>query len=184
MRDFPTSKVYHLIEQGPVVLVATADKKKKANVMTMSWHMMMEFEPPLIGCILSNRNYSFSALKATKECVIAIPSVNIINKVIDAGNCSGKDVDKFKAFGLTPRAGKKVKAPLIAECFANLECRVVNTALVNKYNLFILKVVKAWHDPKQKQRKIIHHTDSDVIFAAGGRTLNLKKRMVKWLNTQ
>jgi flavin reductase (DIM6/NTAB) family NADH-FMN oxidoreductase RutF len=179
MKEFPLSKVYHLIEQGPVVLVTTAHKKK-ANVMTMSWHMPMEFEPPLIACILSNCNYSFSALRATKECVIAIPSVNIINKVIDAGNCSGKDVDKFKAFGLTPLAAKKVKAPLIAECFANLECRVVDTALVNKYNLFVLKVVKAWHDPRRKERKMIHHTDSTVIFATDGRTLNLRKRMVKW----
>jgi len=183
MRDFPLSKVYHLIEAGPVVMVTTA-KKKKANVMTLSWHMMMEFEPPLIGCILSNRNYSFSSLKTTKECVIAIPSVNIINKVIDVGNCSGQNVDKFKTFALTPLPAKKVKAPLIAECFANLECRVVDNILVNKYNLFILKVVKAWHDPRRKERRVIHHdTNSDVIFAISGRTLNLKKRMVKWLNT-
>ncbi|MGB2630266.1 MAG: flavin reductase family protein [Candidatus Omnitrophota bacterium] len=179
MKEFPLSKVYHLIEPGPVVLVTTANKKK-ANIMTMSWHMMMEFEPPLIGCVLSNRNYSFSALKATKECVIAIPSVNIINKVVDVGNCSGQDVDKFKTIGLTPLPAKKVKAPLIAECFANLECRVVDTALVNKYNLFILKVVKAWWDPRRKERKMIHHTNSDGIFAIDGRTLNLKKRMVKW----
>jgi len=73
--------------------------------MTMSWHMMMEFEPPLIACIVSNRDHSFVALRATKECAIAIPAVELANKVVAIGNCSGRDVDKFEAFHLTPASG-------------------------------------------------------------------------------
>ncbi|MGB2651180.1 MAG: flavin reductase family protein, partial [Candidatus Omnitrophota bacterium] len=148
-KEFPLSKVFQLIEPGPVVLVTTVSKKK-TNIMTMSWHMMMEFEPPLIGCIISECNHSFAALSATKECVIAIPTVDIATKVVDVGNCSGRDMDKFKTLGFTSIPAENVKAPLIAECLANLECRVANTTLVNKYNLFVLKVVKAWHDPKCK----------------------------------
>jgi len=67
------SKVYQLIEPGPVVLLTTASKGR-ANVMTMSWHMMVEFEPPLIACVVSGNDYSFAALRANGECVIAIPS--------------------------------------------------------------------------------------------------------------
>jgi flavin reductase (DIM6/NTAB) family NADH-FMN oxidoreductase RutF len=81
--------------------------------------------------------------------VIAIPAIDLISKVVDIGNCSGDDVDKFAAFGLTPRPAKRVKAPLVAECFANIECKVVDTSLVNKYNMFILEGVKAWSDPKR-----------------------------------
>src|SRR3989338_1338007 len=69
-RSFPLSKVYGLLEPGPVVLLSTAHKGK-ANVMTMSWHTMMEFEPPLVGCIVSGRDFSFAALKATRQCVLA-----------------------------------------------------------------------------------------------------------------
>lgn len=178
MKEFPLSKVFHLIEPGPVVLVTTASKGR-TNIMTLSWHMMMEFEPPLIGCVVAPLDHSFKALKATRECVIAIPTVDLASKVVKIGNCSGEEIDKFNAFDLTPLPAKKVKAPLIAECLANLECRVVNTSLVNQYSLFILEVVKAWNDPKRKERRTIHH-NGDGTFVVDGRTINLKKEMVKW----
>lgn len=38
--------------------------------------------------------------------------------VVTIGNCPGADVDKFKKFKLTAVAVEKVKAPLIAECYA------------------------------------------------------------------
>ncbi|OHB55916.1 MAG: flavin reductase [Planctomycetes bacterium GWF2_50_10] len=177
MSEMPLAKAFQLIEPGPVVLLTTADKTK-ANIMTMSWHMDMEFTPQ-IGCIVSSYNYSFAALRKTKECVIAIPAVDIIGKVVDIGNCSGKEVNKFDAFGLTPLPAKKVKAPLIAECLANLECRVVDTGWVNKYNLFVLEVVKAWVKAVPKERRTFH-ANGDGTFVVDGRTLNLKKKMVKW----
>jgi len=178
MRTFPLSKTFHLLEPGPVVLLTTFHKGR-ANIMTMSWHMMMEFEPPLIGCLVSGANYSFTALRGTRECVIAIPAVDLISKVVDIGNCSGDDVDKFAAFGLTPRPAKLVKAPLIAECLANIECKVVDTSLVNKYNMFILEGVYAWSDPKRKERRTFH-ANGDGTFVVDGRTIDLKKKMVKW----
>jgi len=152
MKDLALSKVYQLLEPGPVVLLTTA-RKGRANIMTLSWHMMVEFEPPLIACVVSNANYSFAAIRATKECVIAIPALELAPKVVAIGNCSGRDVDKFKRFGLTPAAAKRVAPPLVAECFANLECKVVDTRLVNEFNLFILEVLKAWTDPAQKHPK-------------------------------
>ncbi len=82
-RPFPLSKVYGLLEPGPVVLVTTASKGR-ANIMTQSWHTMLEFEPPLVACVISNRNYSFDALKTTKECVINIPTVELANRSSDA----------------------------------------------------------------------------------------------------
>src|SRR5665648_704414 len=115
MRQFPLSKVYQLIEPGPVVLLTTAHKGR-ANIMTMSWHMMVDFEPPLIACIVSEGDYSFAALRATGECVIAIPAVELAPKVVKVGNTSGRDIDKFAAFGLTPVKAERVAAPLIAEC--------------------------------------------------------------------
>jgi flavin reductase (DIM6/NTAB) family NADH-FMN oxidoreductase RutF len=173
--NLPLSKVYQLLEPGPVVLLTTA-RKGRANVMTVSWHMMVEFEPPLVACVVSNANHSFAALRATGECVIAIPTVKLAHKVVAVGNCSGRDLDKFAAFGLTPIPAERVSPPLVAECFANLECEVVDTRLVASYNLFILQVLKAWRDSAQENPKTIHHHGYGT-FVIDGRTIRLKSRM-------
>jgi flavin reductase (DIM6/NTAB) family NADH-FMN oxidoreductase RutF len=174
-RTFPLSKVYGLLEPGPVVLVTTAHKGQ-ANIMTMSWHTMMDFEPPLVGCVISNRDYTFSILKQTKECVINIPTVELAAKVVGCGNTSGRDVDKFKAFQLTPATASLVKAPLIDECYANLECKVVDARMAAKYNFFILEVQKAWIAPSTRQPRTIHHLGKGMFMVAG-RTIKLPSKM-------
>ena len=175
MKDMPLAKAYQLLEPGPVVLLTTA-AGGKANVMTMSWHMMVDFEPPLVACVVSTGDHSFAALRKSKECVIAIPSVEIADLVVKIGNCSGRDVDKFAAFGLASKKAERVAAPLLPQCFANLECRVVETRLVDKYNLFILEVVKAWIDPKRRNAKTIHHRGYGT-FVVDGEVIKLKSRM-------
>lgn len=174
-RSYPLSKVYGLLEPGPVVLLSTAHKGR-ANVMTMSWHTMMEFEPPLVGCIVSGRDFSFDALKATRQCVLNIPTVELKATVVGCGNTSGRSVDKFKDFGLTPVPAALVDAPLIAECYANLECRVVDTRLVNRYNFFVLEVLKAWIDPACKDPRTLHHRGRGAFMVAG-ETIKLPSKM-------
>jgi flavin reductase (DIM6/NTAB) family NADH-FMN oxidoreductase RutF len=174
-RSFPLSRVYALLEPGPVVMVTTA-LKGRANIMAMSWHTMMEFEPPLIGCVVSESNHTFGILKATKQCVINIPTVELAAAVVGCGNTSGRTVDKFQAFGLTPKAASRVEAPLIAECYANLECKVVDARLATKHNFFILEVVKAWIDPAKKRPRTIHHLGRGTFMVAG-RTVKLPSKM-------
>ncbi|WP_347273556.1 flavin reductase family protein [Candidatus Kuenenia sp.] len=163
---FPLSKVYGLIEPGPVVLVTTT-RKGRANIMTMSWHMMIDFEPPILGCVISNRNYTFDIVKATRECVINIPTVELAEKVVGCGNTSGRKTDKFRTFGLTQASASCISAPIIDECYANLECKVVDGKMVAKYNLFILEVLKAWVDPANKDPRTIHHRGRDAFMVAG-----------------
>ncbi|MBL0121947.1 MAG: flavin reductase family protein [Betaproteobacteria bacterium] len=174
-KSYPLSKVYGLLEPGPVVLVTTA-RKGEANIMTMSWHTMLDFEPPLVGCVISNRNYSFELLKSSRECVINIPTVELAKQVVGCGNTSGRTVDKFSRFGLTPAAAACVKAPLIDECQANLECKIVDGKLINKYNFFILEVLKAWIDPSHKDPRTIHHRGKGAFMVAG-ETVKLPSRM-------
>ncbi len=131
-QSLPLSQDYRLIEPGPVVMVSTASGRK-ANIMTMSWHMMIDFEPPILACVISDRNYTFDILKKTKECVINIPTVELAKKVVACGNASGRNIDKFEEFGLTPSDAACVQAPLIDECYANLECRVIDTKLEIMY---------------------------------------------------
>ncbi len=175
MKELPLAEVYKLIEPGPVVLLTTA-ARGRANVMAMSWHMMVEFTPPLVACIVSSADFSFRALRATKECVIAVPALALAEKVVAVGNCSGEEMDKFALVGLTPVPAALVQAPLVAECFANLECRVVETRLVNRFNLFVLEVVKAWRDRAQKAPRTIHHRGYGT-FTVDGEELKIASRM-------
>lgn len=174
-RTLPLSKVYGLLEPGPVTLVTTMHKGV-ANIMTMSWHTMMEFEPPLVGCVISNRNHSFRALKSTKECVINIPAAHLLDAVIGCGNTSGKDTDKFDCFGLTATPATLVSPPLLEQCFASLECRIADGKLGNSYNFFILEVLQAWMDPAQKNAKTLHHKGNG-IFMIAGETIKTRSRM-------
>lgn len=175
-KPLPLGAVYRLLEPGPVVLLTTAGKRRP-NVMTMSWHTMMEFEPPLIGCVVSNRNFSFRALRATGECVINIPTTSLLATAVACGNVSGRSKDKFAAFGLTSLPARRVSAPLIAECPANLECVVVDDRLVTQYNLFILEVVQAWRDPRPKRLRTFHHLGMGHFMLAGAtRVLPSKKK--------
>jgi flavin reductase (DIM6/NTAB) family NADH-FMN oxidoreductase RutF len=189
-REFSLAQVYGLLEPGPVVLVTTARAGRAnhvkgraphvANIMPMSWHTMMEFMPPLVGCVISSLNYTFEILRTTGECVINVPTVELAKKVAGCGNTSGRSVDKFKTFGLTPVAASVVAAPLIAECYASLECKVMDRTLVTRYNFFILEVVKAWIDPRRKRPRTIHH-QGEGVFMVPGRTIKLPSPKTSFL---
>lgn len=174
-KSFPLSRVYGLLEPGPVVLL-TAAGKKQPNIMAMSWHSMLEFEPPLIACVISNRNYSFDLIKAAKDCVINIPTVEIAKQVVKCGNSTGATTDKFRKFGLTAIPAKRVTAPLIDECYASLECRLVDSSMVKKYSLFVFEVIKAWVDPDIKKPRTIHHLGRGRFMVAG-ETIKLRSKM-------
>ena len=173
-RSLALGKVYGLLEPGPVLLLSTRHKGR-ANVMAMSWHTMMDFDPPLVGCVVSGRDFSFAALKATRECVLNIPSAELAAKVVACGNSSGRRVDKFAAFALTAAPAKLVGPPLVAECWANLECRVVDASLARKYDLFVLEVVAAWIAPSVRRPRTLHHLGGDRFMVAG-ETIRLPSR--------
>ena len=174
-KNLALSKVYQHMETGPVVLVTTADKGHP-NVMTLAWHTVLDFTPPLIGIVLSEQNHSFKALLKTKECVINIPTRELGKAIAGCGNTSGRDTDKFAVFGLTPKPAKRVKAPLIDECYASFECKVVDARMARRYNFFVLEVVKAWADPDCKEPKTLHHRGF-ASFMVAGKTITLPSRM-------
>ena len=138
-QDFPVANVRRFLEPGPIVLVSSA-YKGETNIMTMGWHMIMEFEPSLVGCYIWSENHSRELVRKSRECVINVPTADMATKVVGIGNCSGRDTDKFAKFALTPVKGSKIAAPLIAECYANFECRLHDASLIDKYSLFVWEV--------------------------------------------
>ena len=172
MKEMEIGKAFTLIEPGPVVLVTTNDGNKN-NIMTISWTMVMEFTP-VFAMTTGPWNHSFAALQETRECVISIPTVDMLDKVLGVGTCSGADTDKFQKFKLTPVKGRHVKAPLIKECLANIECRVVD--IVKKHNIVVLEGVAAYFDDSRKEKRTLHAV-GDGTFIVDGRKLDRKKMM-------
>ncbi|MDQ4079146.1 MAG: flavin reductase family protein [Gemmatimonadota bacterium] len=168
-KSFAVANIRQLLEPGPIVLVSSA-WKDEMNIMTMGWHTVMEFTPSLVGCVISESNHSFEMIRRSRECVINIPTVGLARKVVGIGNSSGRDTDKFAAFELTPVPGTKVKAPLIAECYANLECRLEDSRLVQKYNFFIFEVVKAHSATTPRYPRTIHYRGDGVFMISGANT--------------
>ncbi|WP_075292924.1 flavin reductase family protein [Pararhizobium arenae] len=178
MKELPASQAYRVLELGPIVMVSTSDNGKP-NVMTMGFHMMIQHDPPLIGCVIGPWDHSYQALRKTGECVIAVPGLDLAETVVDVGNCSGDRVNKFQRYGLKTRPAKDVAAPLLSDCLVNIECRVVDTRLSDPYNLFILEATRIWINETRKERRTMHHR-GDGTFTVDGGTLDLKDRMVKW----
>jgi len=166
------SKAFTLMESGPVVLVTTNDGKKN-NLMTISWTMVVDFTP-LFAITTGPWNYSYAALRRSRECVIAIPTVDLIDQVVGVGTCSGADTDKFEMFGLAPVKGKHVRSPLIKECLANIECKVID--IINRYNIVVLEGISAYFDGSRREKRTIHAI-GDGTFVVDGRKLNRRKIM-------
>jgi flavin reductase (DIM6/NTAB) family NADH-FMN oxidoreductase RutF len=168
--DFPVANIRRYLEPGPVVLVTSA-WRGKTNIMTMCWHTVMEFTPSLVGCVIAASNYSFELIRASRACVINLPTLALADAVVGIGNCCGREIDKFETFGLTAAPAVAVKAPLIAECHASFECRLADDALVEKYNFFIFEVVRAHVAPSPRHPRTIHYT-GDGVFMVAGKTIS------------
>jgi flavin reductase (DIM6/NTAB) family NADH-FMN oxidoreductase RutF len=144
----PLPEVYALLEPGPVLLLSTAHRSRR-NVMTMSWHSMLEFEPPRVGCVVAPGSLSHRLLRASGEGVLNIP---------------------------TEKIADKVAAPLLDACFASLECKVVDTGMLRKYAFSVLEVVAAWVDRKVKNPRTLHHRGFGNFMVAG-KTIRLPSEM-------
>lgn len=172
MRKLTLSKAFTLIEPGPVVLVSTQDGRK-ANIMTISWTMVLDFTPRFAICT-GAWNHSFAALRQQRECVIAVPTVDLLDTVVGIGTCSGAHTDKFARFGLTAVPGKHVKAPRIKECLANIECQVID--IVRKHDIVVLQAVAAYVDTRREERRTLHAV-GDGNFIIDGRRLDRRRMM-------
>jgi flavin reductase (DIM6/NTAB) family NADH-FMN oxidoreductase RutF len=176
MRQLQLSRAFTLIEPGPVVLVTTCDGSR-SNVMTISWTMVLDFTPKF-ALTTGAWNHSFAALRKTGECVIAIPTIDLLDRVVGIGTCSGADTDKFDRFNLSAVPGKLVNAPMIKECLANIECKVVD--LVHKHSIVVLEAVAAYLNPSRKEKRTIHAV-GDGTFIVDGRRLDRRKMMASKL---
>lgn len=172
MKSLQLNRVFTLMEPGPVILVATNDGQKD-NVMTISWTMVLDFAARF-AITTGPWNYSYAALETSRECVVAIPTADLIDVVVGVGTCSGVEADKFAQFKLTRLKAQHVRPPLIKECLANIECKVVD--IIAQYNIVILEGVAAYFDVDRKEQKTLHAV-GDGSFIVDGRKIDRKEMM-------
>jgi flavin reductase (DIM6/NTAB) family NADH-FMN oxidoreductase RutF len=174
-KNFPVTKIRRFLEPGPVILISSQHKGER-DIMTCGWHMMLGFSPALVGCFIWDQNHSHALIRRSKQCVINVPTVDLIDQVIDIGNTHGDPkLDKFAKFNLSAAPAAKVNAPLIAECYANFECRLVDTSLINRYSLFVFEVVKA-HVATSPKYPTTAHYRGDGVFMTSGRSVSHRRR--------
>jgi flavin reductase (DIM6/NTAB) family NADH-FMN oxidoreductase RutF len=172
LQEIDRRRGFTFLESGPVVLVSTSDHGKN-NVMTISWHMVMDFTPR-IAMSTGPWNHSFHTMMETRECVISVPTVELLKTVVLIGTVSGTDVDKFAKFHLTALPAQDVGAPLIGECLAALECKVVD--YVEKHGLVILEATRVWYNPWKKEKRVCHAIGNGS-FSVDGEIIDYRSLM-------
>ena len=170
-RDLPPDQTRRYLEPGPIVLLGSAHRGER-NLMTLGWHMMLGYDR--VGTYVWDENHSFELLRRSRECVIHLPTADLVDTVVRIGNCSGTEGDKFERFGLTARPATRVAAPLVAECHANFECVLADASQVRRHGLFIWDVVKA-HVAASPQRPTTLHYRGDGEFMVSGKAISRRR---------
>jgi flavin reductase (DIM6/NTAB) family NADH-FMN oxidoreductase RutF len=145
--DVNSQYSYRLLHPMHTVLVSCNSKAGKPNITTVAWAMPTSNNPPLVAVSLSPQRHSHALIQETQEFVINIPTLEILQSVYACGSFSGRSFDKFKKAGLTPIPAKKVKAPIIRECVAHLECSVNDQITTGDHTVFVGEIVASYANP-------------------------------------
>ncbi|WP_342596214.1 flavin reductase family protein [Salinicola lusitanus] len=164
--DFPLDQCRCHLETGPIVLVGSQWRGER-NLMVMGWHLMLGFAPAHFGCLITAGNHSHRLVRESRECTINVPTLDLVDAVVGVGNSDGDAIDKFDAFGLTPEEGEIVSAPLVAECYASFECRLVDDSQIDRHELFIWEIVKAHVDSSIERPRTLHYRGHGRFMVAG-----------------
>jgi flavin reductase (DIM6/NTAB) family NADH-FMN oxidoreductase RutF len=171
------AKTYLLLNHGPVTLVTSAHGGSR-NVMAASWAMPLDFEPPKVVVIIDRNTLTRDLVEASGSFALNVPAVGLAAATVAVGGVSGRELDKFQAYGLQTFAADKIEAPLIEGCVAWLECRAIRQSLEEKNDLFVAEVVAAWadsrvfengrwHFEREQSLRTLHYVAGGQFFVTG-----------------
>ena len=140
------SSAYRLLHPMHTVLVSCVGKNGEPNVLPLAWAMPTSRDPALVAISVGLNRYSHGLIEETSEFVVNLPTVDIIKETLACGRTSGRDHDKFSETGLTPIPARKVKAPIVKECIAHLECKLHSKIKTGDHTIFVGEILKAYAD--------------------------------------
>jgi flavin reductase (DIM6/NTAB) family NADH-FMN oxidoreductase RutF len=138
-----------LVNHGPTVLVTSAHGERR-NVMAAAWSMPVEFTPPRIAIVIDKSTYTRELIAASGSFGVCVPGAAAIDLTYAVGTASGRDIDKFDAFGIQSTKGQILGVPLIEQdCAAWLECRLISEPHTeDAYDTCFAEVVAAAADAR------------------------------------
>ncbi|MBC7129788.1 flavin reductase family protein [Candidatus Bathyarchaeota archaeon] len=162
------SSAYRLLHPMHTVLVSCISADGKANIITLAWAMPTSLNPPLVAVSIAPSRHSHRLIEETREFVVNIPTIDILDAVFLCGTTSGKSRDKFKEASLTPMSARKVKAPIIKECVAHLECRLHSQFTTGDHTIFVGEILEAYADKQALAGDRYDIEKARMIFHLGG----------------
>jgi len=120
-------------------LIVSGSIDDEVNIMAADWVTVVSAKPLLLAVAIAPSRYTYKLVERYGELVVSVPSVNMLRDVWIAGSEHGPE--KLSRMSLTMRKASKVKAPIIEEALANLECRVVDKRSYGDHDLFVGEVV-------------------------------------------
>jgi flavin reductase (DIM6/NTAB) family NADH-FMN oxidoreductase RutF len=170
--DVEFSSAYRLLHPMHTVLVSCVGKAGKPNVLPLAWAMPTSREPALVAISVGLSRYSHGLIEETGEFVINLPTVDIIKETLACGRTSGKTSDKFAETGLTPLPARKVKAPIVKECVAHLECKLQSRFKTGDHTVFVGEIVEAYANEgvftdkyDLEKARMLYHLGGNVFAA-------------------
>jgi flavin reductase (DIM6/NTAB) family NADH-FMN oxidoreductase RutF len=129
----------------------TTTRDGRPNVQFAFRAMGVSDDPPLLVIGVQTGNYSYETIQLTGELVVNTASEAHVPSIDKSRGLSGRDeVDKFEALGFTALPAKHVKAPLIKDSHASVECRVVQElGRAGKVAIFLLEALAYYVDESQ-----------------------------------
>jgi len=113
--------------EDPGLLLVTAKKDGKSNVMTVGWGLVgVLWRMPVFIVAVRPSRFTHELIEDSGEFTVNVPGEGIDDIVEHCGNVSGREHDKFAECKLTLVKGKKVRVPVIKECKTHYECQVVH----------------------------------------------------------
>jgi flavin reductase (DIM6/NTAB) family NADH-FMN oxidoreductase RutF len=178
--DVEFSSAYRLLYPMHTVLVSCVGKTGKPNVLPLAWAMPTSHDPPLVAISMSLNRYSHALIEETKEFVINLPTVDILKETLACGRTSGKNYDKFSETGLTPLPARKVKAPIVKECVAHLECKLHRHFKTGDHTVFVGEIIEAYADKgvftdkyDMDKARMLYHLGGNVFATLDPRVYTL-----------
>jgi flavin reductase (DIM6/NTAB) family NADH-FMN oxidoreductase RutF len=145
LKEVALPQAYRVTPTG-LYLISTAYQGKR-NVQFAFRALGISDEPPLILIGIQDKNFSREVIQKSGEFVLNVCSVNQLHAVDKSRDLSGRNVeDKFVALELDTIPAKHVQAPLVADCHANVECKLVNEMAVEGLYLFVGQALAAHLD--------------------------------------
>jgi len=139
-----TGRWYYVLYPRPVVVVS-AHHKGLESALAASWCMPVSRNPPLVAVSIAPSRFTYELIIGSKEFAINVLDFQYYKEVSYLGTVSGRDVkNKIEKAGLTRVQARKIKAPIIGEATAVLECKLYDKINAGDHVIIVGEVVESY----------------------------------------